>query len=114
MRTLHPMRTLHRTAALLTLALLALLSSAACQHRSSSQSSAASAGDAAAGDSRTSEAERTRRMEAKAQELRDKAAEIQSNTTMTEQEKIDAVNKLDQERQDLDKAGDSSTPAQHP
>jgi TolA-binding protein len=105
------MRTLHRIATLLTLALLVLLA-AACQHRSAS--SPASGGDAGAGDTRISEAERTKQMETKAQELRDKAAEIQGNTTMTEQEKIDAVNKLEQERQDLDKAGDSSAPAQRP
>jgi hypothetical protein len=53
-------------------------------------------------------------MEAKARELDKKAAEIQ-NMQGSEQEKIDAVNKLEQERQELHRmSGDSSTPANPP
>lgn len=68
----------------------------------------------AQGGSYQSEAERTKAMEAKARELDQKAAEIQ-NMQGTEQEKIDAVNKLEQERQELhNMGGDSSTPANPP
>jgi hypothetical protein len=75
----------------------------------------AAQGDAAAqGTDYQSQAERTKAMEAKAKELDQKAADIQ-NMQGTEQEKIDAVNKLEQERQELNKTGgDSSTPAAPP
>jgi TolA-binding protein len=52
------------------------------------------------------EAERTRKMEEKAAEIERHAQEIQ-NMTGTEQEKIDAVNKLDQERRELQELQDS-------
>jgi basic membrane lipoprotein Med (substrate-binding protein (PBP1-ABC) superfamily) len=67
----------------------------------------------AQGGSYQSEAERTKAMEAKARELNQKAGEIQ-NMQGTEQEKIDAVNKLEQERQDLNKTGDGSAPGNPP
>jgi hypothetical protein len=50
--------------------------------------------------SSTSEAERTRKIEEKAAEIERKAAEIQTMQG-TEQEKIDAVNALEKERQEL-------------
>jgi outer membrane lipopolysaccharide assembly protein LptE/RlpB len=80
-----------------------------------SDTTAAAPGDSSAqGGSYQSEAERTRAMEAKARELDQKAAEIQ-NMQGTEQEKIDAVNKLEQERQELNRmGGDGSTPAGPP
>ena len=53
-----------------------------------------------------SEAERTRKIEAKAAEIERHAQEIQ-NMTGTEQEKIDAVNRLDQERRELQELQDS-------
>jgi hypothetical protein len=83
--------------------------------RHSSGSAATGSGDAAAqGSDYQSQAERTKAMEAKARELDQKATEIQ-NMQGTEQEKIDAVNKLEQERQELNKmGGDSSTPAPPP
>ncbi len=73
----------------------------------------AQAGDGAAGATQ-SEAERTKEMEEKARQLSEKADEIQSSTG-TEQEKIDAVNKLEQERQDLNKSGgDGATAGSSP
>jgi TolA-binding protein len=61
-----------------------------------------------------SQAERTKEMEEKARQLNEKAVEIQ-NMQGTEQEKIDAVNKLEQERQELNKTGgDGSTPPPAP
>jgi hypothetical protein len=76
---------------------------------------AAAAGESGAQDAGAqSQAERTRAMEEKAREIDKKAAEIQ-NMQGTEQEKIDAVNKLEQERQDLNKmGGDGSAPANPP
>jgi hypothetical protein len=57
----------------------------------------------AAGSSSTSaEAERTRRMEEKAAEIERKAEEIR-NMEGSDQEKIDAVNRLDQERRELER-----------
>jgi hypothetical protein len=56
--------------------------------------------------SSSDEAERTRKIEAKAAEIERHAQEIQ-NMTGTEQEKIDAVNKLDQERRELQELQDS-------
>ena len=53
-----------------------------------------------AATSSSSEAERTKKIEAKAAEIERHAQEIQ-NMTGTEQEKIDAVNRLEQERREL-------------
>jgi len=66
---------------------------------------------AAGSSSATAEAERTRKMEAKAAEIERKAEEIR-NMEGSEQEKIDAVNRLDQERRELEKMqeGGSSRP----
>jgi erythromycin esterase-like protein len=51
-----------------------------------------------------SEADRTRAMEEKAAELDRRAEEIR-NMEGTEQEKIDAVNELERERQELNRMG---------
>lgn len=113
-----------RLTVLVALAALAALAAigalAGCRHGSttgttSTDASAAAPGDGSAqGGSYQSEAERTKAMEAKARELDKKAAEIQ-NMQGTEQEKIDAVNKLEQERQELHSmSGDGSTPANPP
>jgi hypothetical protein len=70
-------------------------------------------GDAQAAGAQ-SEAERTRQIEEKARQMNEQANDIK-NMQGTEQEKIDAVNKLDQERQDLNRTGgDSGTPAAPP
>ena len=53
-----------------------------------------------------SEAERTRKIEEKAAEIERHAQEIQ-NMTGTEQEKIDAVNRLEQERRELQEMQES-------
>ncbi|HYU31369.1 MAG TPA: hypothetical protein VEW48_04345 [Thermoanaerobaculia bacterium] len=53
-----------------------------------------------------SEAERTRKIEEKAAEIERHAQEIQ-NMTGTEQEKIDAVNRLEQERRELQEMQDA-------
>jgi len=101
-------------------ALAAILALAGCgRHAATTGTAPADATAAAPGDSSSqggsyqSETERTRAMEAKARELDQKAAEIQ-NMQGTEQEKIDAVNKLEQERQELNRMGDGSTPAGPP
>jgi uncharacterized sporulation protein YeaH/YhbH (DUF444 family) len=90
---------------------MTLVTAAGCRRHSAPPA----AGDASSqGSEYQSQAERTKAMEAKARELDQKAAEIQ-NMQGTEQEKIDAVNKLEQERQELNKmGGDSSTPAAPP
>jgi len=101
--------------------LAAILALAGCgRHAATTGTAPADATAAAPGDgsaqggSYQNEAERTRAMEAKARELDQKAAEIQ-NMQGTEQEKIDAVNKLEQERQELNKmGGDGSTSANPP
>ena len=54
-----------------------------------------------AGGSSTAEAERTRRMEEKAAEIERKAEEIRTMEG-SDQEKIDALNRLDQERRELE------------
>lgn len=51
-----------------------------------------------------SEADRTRAMEEKAAEIERKAEEIR-NMQGTEQEKIDAMNELERERQELNRMG---------
>ena len=81
---------------------------------STDAASAAPSDGSAQGGSYQSEAERTKAMEEKAHELDKKAAEIQ-NMQGSEQEKIDAVNKLEQERQELhNMSGDGSAPANPP
>jgi TolA-binding protein len=97
-----------RAAALLSVGLLAVLGLAGCQRQASAPPPAS--GEAADGATQ-SQAERTKAMEQKARELDQKAADIQ-NMQGTEQEKIDAVNKLEQERQELNKQGEGgATPA---
>lgn len=53
-----------------------------------------------AASSSAEQAERTRKIEAKAAEIERKAREIE-NMTGTDQEKIDAINELDRERREL-------------
>lgn len=97
----------------LVLPVLAGAALAGCpRHPAGAPAPAATAEDTAQGAAYQSEAERTRAMEDKARELEKKAADIQ-NMQGTEQEKIDAVNKLEQERQDLNRTGgngSASTP----
>jgi len=106
------------TAAALAVAALAALAAvlvlAGCGRHATTPATTAAEDGSAQGGSYRSEAERTKAMEAKARELDQKAAEIQ-NMQGTEQEKIDAVNKLEQERQDLNKTGgDGSAPGNPP
>jgi hypothetical protein len=61
----------------------------------------------ASSTSSSGEAERTRKIEAKAAEIERHAQEIQAMTG-TEQEKIDAVNRLDQERRELQELQDAA------
>ena len=105
----------HKAGAALAVIGLTLAATLAGCGRHSGGSAATGSGDAAAqGSEYQSQAERTKAMEAKARELDQKAAEIQ-NMQGSEQEKTDAVNKLEQERQELHRmSGDSSTPANPP
>jgi TolA-binding protein len=108
-----------RLISLLVAILLAPTALTGCRHQpATGPSAAAPAGQAAdetaQGATRWSEAERTKAMEEKARQMDQKAAEIQTMQG-TEQEKIDAVNKLEQERQELNKTGgDGSAPAAAP
>jgi hypothetical protein len=112
-------RALARTARAMlpALAILGLLAASAltgCKRQTAATSTAESADEAAPAARGQSQAERTKAMEEKARELDRKAAEIQTMQG-TDQEKIDAVNKLEQERQDLNRTGgDSSTPVPPP
>ena len=56
-----------------------------------------------------SEAQRTREMEDKARAIDQQARDIQ-NMQGTEQEKIDAVNKLEQQRQELNRQSEGAPP----
>ena len=101
-------------------ALAAILALAGCGRHAATtgtapaDATAATPGDSSAqGGSYQSEAERTKAMEEKARELDKKAAEIQ-NMQGTEQEKIDAVNKLEQERQELNKTGGDGSASPNP
>jgi hypothetical protein len=108
---------LHQAGRALALAAFAVILAAVagCGQHSGGAGAPSAGGDASSqGSDYQSQAERTKAMEAKARELDQKAAEIQ-NMQGTEQEKIDAVNKLEQERQELNRmGGDSSTPATPP
>jgi TolA-binding protein len=87
---------------------------AGCQRHTSAAPKAQAGDEAAPEAGRQSEAERTRAMEDKARQMEQKATEIQ-DMQGTEQEKIDAVNKLEQERQELNKTGgDGSATASPP
>jgi TolA-binding protein len=103
-----------RALPLAALGLASALALAGCKQQTAASSTPQSGDEAAPGAAAQSQAERTKAMEEKARELDRKAAEIQ-NMQGTEQEKIDAVNKLEQERQELNRTGgDSSTPAAPP
>jgi TolA-binding protein len=94
--------------------LMAATALAGCRRHPAAAPPAQAADEAAPGATRWSEAERTKAMEEKARQLDQKAAEIQGMQG-TEQEKIDAVNKLEQERQELNRTGgDGSAPAATP
>lgn len=66
-----------------------------------------------ASSSAPSEAQRTRDMESKAQDLQKQANDIQSSNG-TEQEKIDAANKFEQQRQQLDQPAAGGEGGQQP
>jgi hypothetical protein len=103
-----------RALPLAVLGLVCALALTGCRQRSAASSAAQSGDEAAQAVAAQSQAERTKAMEEKAKDLDRRAAEIQSMQG-TEQEKIDAVNKLEQDRQDLNRTGgDSSTPAPPP
>jgi hypothetical protein len=61
-------------------------------------------GGSSVGSGSTKEAEKTHQMEEKAKELDRKAEEVR-NMDGTEQEKIDAMNSLDQERREAQESG---------
>ncbi|HVT58827.1 MAG TPA: hypothetical protein VHR45_10545 [Thermoanaerobaculia bacterium] len=111
-RALPPWRV--RGAALLLAAALGALGAlavAGCRQRAADKPVAGQApADSAAA---TSEAQRTREMEQKASEINKKANEIQ-NMQGSEQEKIDAVNRLEKERQDLAKQAEGSGTSSSP
>ena len=64
----------------------------------------AESSEEASSEESSSEADRTRAMEEKAAEIDRKAEEIR-NMQGTEQEKMDAVNELERERQELNRMG---------
>jgi TolA-binding protein len=103
--------------ALAMLAVLAVLLLAGCRRHgaaaATTPAAAAPEDGSAQGASFQSEAERTKAMETKAHELEQKAGDIQ-NMQGTEQEKIDAVNKLEQERQELNKTGGDGAASGNP
>jgi len=102
-----------RLLALVALGSMLALATAGCRRHAATTTPAGDDGSAQGGATQ-SQAERTKAMEEKAREIDQKAAEIQTMQG-TEQEKIDAVNKLEQERQELNKmGGDSSAPAPPP
>jgi TolA-binding protein len=112
-----PYRALRQVVTMGVLAAAVALGAAAlsgCQRHAAAAPKAQAGEDDAQGSTRQSEAERTRAMEDKARQMEQKASEIQ-NMQGTEQEKIDAVNKLEQDRQELNKmGGDGSAPATPP
>lgn len=67
--------------------------------------SGGTSGTASTTSTSSAEAERTRKIEEKAAEIERMSADIQ-NMTGTEQEKIDAVNKLEQKRRELQELQD--------
>jgi uncharacterized protein HemX len=89
-----------RHASWLALALILVTVSWGCQMPQSRGTSSTKSTDS------QSEAERTRKIEEKAAEIERHAQEIQ-NMTGTEQEKIDAVNRLEQERRELQEMQES-------
>ncbi|HWM93721.1 MAG TPA: hypothetical protein VN493_23385 [Thermoanaerobaculia bacterium] len=83
----------------LVLSLIVLLAPLGCNFPSSTVDSGTEE-EGAAESSSSDEAERTRRIEEKAAEIERRAEEIR-NMQGTEQEKIDAVNQLEQDRREL-------------
>jgi hypothetical protein len=82
------------------LLLLMLLLAFGCQMPSSSPPAASTGGGS------TAEAEKTQKMEEKAAEYQRHAEEVRTMEG-TEQEKIDAMNSLDQERRELNEMSES-------
>jgi len=95
---------LRRPLPFFTFALLILLLPLAWGCQPGGSAAAPEAGAA----STSEEAERTRAMEEKAAEIERKAEEIR-NMTGTEQEKIDAVNALDEERRELQRMSEGGS-----
>jgi TolA-binding protein len=101
-------------AALLVLVMLAMAVLAGCKYHAAGSAAKPAGSDAEPATATQSQAERTHEMEEKARQMNEKATEIQ-NSQGTEQEKIDAVNKLEQDRQELNRTGgDGSTPPASP
>ncbi len=105
---------------LFALAMLSFsLALAGCQHSSDLAPGGAAGSAASSATAPRSEAQRTQEMEKKAKDIDQQARDLQ-NMQGTEQEKIDAVNKIEQQRQDLARqsegapAGSSSTPPSSP
>jgi hypothetical protein len=89
----------------LVLCLLLAGSISACDKLTASHDDdEAEVSEEASSEESTIEADRTREMEEKAAEIERKAEEIR-NMDGTEQEKIDAVNELEKERQELNRMG---------
>ncbi len=95
-------RSVRRRLSWLVLSLLVLAGSWSCEMPSGGSGSTASA------TSSSEEAERTRKMEEKAAEIERMAADIQTMQG-TEQEKIDAVNRLDEARRELQRMQESGS-----
>lgn len=87
----------------LVLCLLLAGSTWACQAPADDEEEAEVSEEASSEDS-GSESDRTREMEEKAAEIERKAEEIRTMDG-TEQEKMDAVNELEKERQELNRMG---------
>jgi hypothetical protein len=79
---------------------LLLFSLGACKLLPGNSSSTSATSSSAAAAPSSSEAERTRKIEEKAAEIKRHEEDLQ-NMTGTDQEKIDAANKIDQERREL-------------
>ena len=95
-------RSVRRRLSWLVLSLLVLAGSWSCELAPGGSSSTVSS------TASSEEAERTRKMEEKAAEIERMAAEIQTMQG-TEQEKIDAVNRLDEARRELQRMQESGS-----
>jgi TolA-binding protein len=93
----------------LVLSLIVLSTALGCQMPASTKGSATEEeGTAASSSSSESQAERTRRIEEKAASIARREEEIR-NMQGTEQEKIDAVNQLEKDRQELTRMQESGS-----
>ena len=94
----------------LVLCLLLAGSLSACQQikdKLSNDEEQAESSEESSSDDSMSESDRTRAMEEKAAEIERKAEEIR-NMQGTEQEKIDALNELERERQELNRMSEGN------